>query len=127
MTDITTTGGEAPPINDELARVHTRLAEMERINRNHLEDLTTIAEAIREEAESRDWCDEYGTFVDRLNDRTHGTWLEHCMASAEITFHVRVEGSGTRRDMDDFIDRIQSAIRSTVETEDNVDEVYIDY
>jgi len=36
---------------------------------NHQADIDLISQVLMEEAENRDWCDEYDRVIDRLNDR----------------------------------------------------------
>ncbi|RPI04677.1 MAG: hypothetical protein EHM63_09820 [Actinobacteria bacterium] len=51
-------------------------------------DIGIIADALREEAISRDWCSDYGVFVDGLNCQTSQPWLQHCMEDRVATFVV---------------------------------------
>lgn len=54
------------------------------------QDLKIIADALLEEAQERDWCGEYDTYVDRVNARTSQPWLKHCERWWTATFTVTV-------------------------------------
>ena len=112
---------DIPGLRAELAELRQRLADAQRAVAWHTQDLERIAEAIREEAQNREWCTEYGEFVDRMNDRTHGTWLEHCVSSTDVTYRVRVEGSGRPDDMSGFAERICNVLSDALDDEDNVE------
>jgi hypothetical protein len=57
-------------------------------------DLRMLADALRDEAISRGWCGEYGTFVDRVNSRMSEEWLQHCLETYEFTYQVRIRVEG---------------------------------
>jgi hypothetical protein len=50
-------------------------------------DLEVIAEALRDEAESRGWCDDYNEFVSKVSDKTS----EHHLLPLEQEYEVEVE------------------------------------
>jgi hypothetical protein len=54
-------------------------------------DLKIIAEALRDEAVNRDWCDEFAQFVDAVNDRTQGEWLQKANVEYLVRFRVTVK------------------------------------
>jgi hypothetical protein len=54
-------------------------------------DLEVIAEALRDEAESRGWCDEYNEFVDKVSEKTSG----HHLIPLEQEYEVEVEVTAT--------------------------------
>jgi hypothetical protein len=56
----------------------------------HESDLRIIADALRNEAVEREWCDEYGRFVDRVNRITNGDWLERCDNTYAVSVLVRL-------------------------------------
>ena len=50
-------------------------------------DLEVIAEALRDEAESRGWCDEYNNFVTQVSEKTS----EHHLLPLEQEYEVEVQ------------------------------------
>jgi hypothetical protein len=56
-------------------------------------DLEVIAEALRDEAESRGWCDEYNDFVSKVSEKTS----EHHLLALEQEYEVDVEVEATVR------------------------------
>jgi hypothetical protein len=56
-------------------------------------DLEVIAEALRDEAESRGWCDEYNDFVTQVSEKTS----EHHLLPLEQEYEVDVEVEATVR------------------------------
>jgi hypothetical protein len=75
-------------LNTELDATGVRLQAQQRMTDAMRTDISLIAEEILEEALSRDWCSEYGTFVDRVNGRTSQPWLQHCMEERTAEFVV---------------------------------------
>lgn len=73
-------------------------------------DLTTIGGLLRQEAISRQWCDEYGTFVDKVNRATHGTWLEKCSQDFTVTVSVRFDI--TSQDADTAAEQVEEFMRN---------------
>ena len=63
---------------------------MKRTNRL-ISDLGIIAEALRNEAENREWCDEYNEFCDTVNSKTE----EHPLIPLEQEYEVEVEVTAT--------------------------------
>lgn len=53
-------------------------------------DLKIIADALLEEAQEREWCSEYDSYVDRVNARTSEPWLQRCARQWAATFTVTV-------------------------------------
>jgi hypothetical protein len=77
-------------------------------------DLRLIASALREEASSRQWCDEYGTFIDRLNTHTSQVWLQHCNETYTWTFIVRVDATVPPGQAETIREEIRGAIQNTI-------------
>ena len=48
-------------------------------------DFSLVSDLLLEEAQDRDWCDEYDTFVDSVNKRTKKMALQNCQVEYEVT------------------------------------------
>ena len=48
-------------------------------------DFSLVSDLLLEEAQDRDWCDEYDTFVDNVNKRTKKMSLQNCQIEYEVT------------------------------------------
>jgi uncharacterized protein YciU (UPF0263 family) len=53
-------------------------------------DIEIIADELRSEAVARDWCSDYGNYVDNVNARTSQAWLKHCEFTYNMSFYVTV-------------------------------------
>jgi len=101
--DLTSTTSEAVPgqpvINDfdraelegQVGALRRQLDEQVQRNQVLINDLRTMAGALRDEAISRDWCSQYGNFVDEWNAQMSMPWLEHCVVTRELVFQITVE------------------------------------
>jgi chromosome segregation ATPase len=105
--------------NNRRRRFEERVALLE-------QDLRYIGDALLEEAQSRDWCSEYDTFADNVNDHTStGQWLAKC--ARHYTVQLTVSVSGTVRNLDDFQTAVIAAYESTEVDldEGDIDEVTV--
>jgi len=75
-------------------------------------DLRIVADMLREEAISRDWCGDYGTFVDQVNARTSLPWLEHCMEDRILTVSVTFSYACKHGFAEECTEGITGSIRS---------------
>lgn len=57
-------------------------------------DIEIIAESLRDEAMNRDWCSEYGDWIERVNMRTSEVHLLHCSVTEERVYQVTVTVTG---------------------------------
>ena len=48
-------------------------------------DFHIVSELLLDEAQDRDWCEEYDTFVDSVNRRTKKMSLQNCQVEYEVT------------------------------------------
>lgn len=74
-----------------------------------ISDFAIVSDLLLEEAQDRDWCEEYDTFVDQVNKRTKKMSLQNCQVEYEVIVQrvrtvydqvtVTVEG---RRGMDEY-------------------------
>jgi hypothetical protein len=55
------------------------------------QDLQIIATSLRDEALRRDWCGEYGDWIEGVNSLTSEPWLKRCEAKETRRFIVDVE------------------------------------
>lgn len=75
------------------ARVEELLRQVDRLrteNERLRSDIQIIATKLRDEAMNRQWCSEYGEFIDEVNDQTWGDWLEHCEFTRQASFRITV-------------------------------------
>ena len=85
---MTTDVQQAPVVDQSAAaRLHRANEEIALLKK----DLALIADCLLEEAISRDWCDEYGGFVDDVNGRTSEPWLRHCEFTYRLRYSVQVD------------------------------------
>lgn len=54
-------------------------------------DLVTIGTALKAEAEERGWCSDYRYFVENVNQKCSGPWLQPCTARWQLRYEVTVE------------------------------------
>jgi hypothetical protein len=71
-------------------------------------DLQVIAASLRDEAYNRDWCGEYGNWIDNLNPQLSQPWMEHCSRTHTLTFSVTV--SVDTRDLDNAVEMIRNEL-----------------
>lgn len=110
---MTTTPSSTLP-TPEVAEQHARIATLqgqlaEQRSRVELfeQGAEIIAQALLDEAVSRDWCSEYGTFVDEVNGKLPAGFprLRPCEKSYRVSFNVTAT-EDTMSDLETAIDRI---------------------
>jgi hypothetical protein len=97
-------------VNAEREALAVRVEDLVRQVVNLRADISTIAEGLRDEAIERDWCDEYGRFVDNMNGRTSEPHLQRCSFTFEASFQVNVRFTLDGRDYDDALSEMHSYI-----------------
>lgn len=108
MTDVITPEVETPeevnPFQAELNEARVARDWAQRRAEAIEEDFHRLADALLDEAHSRDWCSEYDSFVDRIS----GSLREMSMPTRETEYNVRfnVTLNGTS-DMDDLRSRFE--------------------
>ena len=83
-----------PGAGTEVERLRAELAE---VQRRYDEDLAQIGELMKDEADRRQWCEEYEEVMERINARIHGTLNAARPTAYEVTFSGMVPFSGTIR------------------------------
>jgi hypothetical protein len=78
-------------LNQELYAANEEAETYKKRTVRLLSDIGIIAEALRNEAENREWCDEYNQFCDKVNSKTE----EHHLLSLEQEYEVEVEVTAT--------------------------------
>lgn len=100
MTSTTEEVAPGQPVLNDFDRIELEgrvtnlrrlLSEAEQRHQAVVQDIHTIAARLRDEAIERDWCGQYGIFVDECNAQTSQPWLEHCMVTRTLVFQVSVE------------------------------------
>lgn len=100
MTSTTEAVAPAQPVLDnfsraelegQVANLRRQLTESERRHQTVVNDIQMIATALRSEAMERDWCSQYGDFVEEWNGQMSVPWLEHCTHTRVLVFQVSVE------------------------------------
>ena len=86
-------------------------------------DLLVIGEAVRQEAVDREFCSAYEDFVNRVNSRTHGSWLVERLESVTVRFTVTVSGSGNVAEMASFVDGVRSVLNGAFDDDELVDDI----
>lgn len=61
--------------------------------------LTVVADLLHEEAVNRDWCSEYGEFVDKVNAAVGYPVLTHCVKDFTVSFLVTVTVEAAKSDI----------------------------
>jgi len=61
--------------------------------------LSVVGEMLLNEAENRDWCSEYDTFVDKVNDRLGDEVLQRRARPWSVEFRVTITTTATDSDM----------------------------
>lgn len=85
--------------------------DTQRANERHESDIEKIGEALIDEANSRGWCDEYDTFVNRLNSDLH-VELPHRASEYTVTYtyEVTVYQTVSARNSDEARDMVEDDI-----------------
>lgn len=88
-------------------------------------DITIIAEELRSEAIARDWCADYGNYVDNVNGRTSQPWLLHCEFSYNMSFRVSVTITVTGSS-DDAIEDIRAQLENISLSDGELDSIDVE-
>lgn len=99
---------------EELAAV-MEVAEHRRVRINSLEsDITTIGDMLLDEAEQREWCDEYDSFCRKVNQMVGRDLLMPCSReySVELTVRLEYRSSSGVHDRMDMNNAVYSALNN---------------
>jgi hypothetical protein len=90
-------------------------------------DLELIANALREEALRRDWCSEYGDWIEGVNSSTSEEWLMHCTQTDTRTYTVEVTLTARNGYLNDGFATIANTIQCVGENDglDGIEEVNV--
>lgn len=93
-----------------------------------LNDLTIIGESLRDEAMRREWCGDYGVWIDRINELTSEAWLQHCLANETRVYRVRIDISGRPTSMNDAWNDLYRQLTSVGERIDveDIDDITVE-
>ena len=91
-------------------RMAVRAGEQEALVTLRTRDLGIVANMLRDEAVRRDWCSDYGTFVDQVNGATDGEWLYHCTEERVASFTVSVTYTCRYGQADTCYDELYAAL-----------------
>jgi len=80
-------------------------------------DIAIIGDSLREEALRRDWCSEYGDWIEGVNAQTSDQWLQHCTQTDTRSFVVEVTLTARNGYLNDGFASLASVLRSVEETE----------
>ena len=95
VTDTIDSTTEINPLQLELDDLKVRYENLQEVHRKYSQDLDTIGTMLKEEAERRDWCNDYNEFVDEVNAATHYPHLESF--SKDYSVEVVLTFSGSAR------------------------------
>lgn len=105
---------EVEGLNERITYVNERNANLSLVVSQWESDAEKVAEALREEAIRRDWCSDYGDFVERVNRRTARFELLSCSRDYVVSFtvdvHVNARTPDEAQEMAEG--EVNSAIRS---------------
>ena len=97
----------------EFHRVSVNLADYQRLKNDYYKDIELLADMLREEAENRNWCEEYDNFVDNFNSQSKVATIEPRTNDyeVEVTFDIciRVTNSvvTSARNADEAVDNVR--------------------
>jgi hypothetical protein len=84
-------------------------------------DLRLIADMLRNEAQRREWCSEYGDWIDVVNARTSSAWLRHCAETEDRTYIVTFRLTGNSDQLSDGWNAVESALYATLDNAADLD------
>ena len=88
--DIAALQAEVVGLGQRVTTLTTQQERTQQALNARARELEIIAEMLREEAESRDWCDEYGTFVDKVNRACGRDVLQHCSRTYTVSVDLTI-------------------------------------
>src|SRR5262245_21739090 len=83
---------EAMNLRGVVEALQSQLDGCQRARERLAADCRVIATALREEAEEREWCDEYEGFITKVNPTLSQAWLQAPERNFTWTFVVSIEG-----------------------------------
>ena len=130
MTDLQITDVTATPeyqrLKEDFIRVEMSRSHWENMARNyekqHIDDIHKIGQALINEATTRDWCDLYDEFVDDLNKELHRPLdVRQHSYSVEVEYTVKVHREIEATKYDDALDSLREDVEREIGAIDDVD------
>jgi len=98
-----------------------RLTATESARQRLAEDCATIAAELLSEAERREWCDEYDSFVHSLNTQLSQRWFKACPRESTHTFTVTVGVTAPSESYEDICEQLKEYLEGAAEGVSNSD------
>lgn len=130
MTDLQITDVTASPeyqrLKEDFIRVEMSRSHWENMARNyekqHIDDIHKIGQALINEATTRDWCDLYDEFVDDLNKELHRPLdVRQHSYSVEVEYTVKIHREVEATKYDDALDSLREDVEREIGAIDDVD------
>ena len=130
MTDLQITDVTATPeyqrLKEDFIRVEMSRSHWENMARNyekqHIDDIHKIGQALINEATTRDWCDLYDEFVDDLNKELHRPLdVRQHSYSVEVEYTVKIHREIEATKYDDALDSLREDVEREIGAIDDVD------
>lgn len=130
MTDLQITDVTATPeyqrLKEDFIRVEMSRSHWEHMARNyekqHINDIHKIGQALINEATTRDWCDLYDEFVDDLNKELHRPLdVRQHSYSVEVEYTVKIHREIEATKYDDALDSLREDVEREIGAIDDVD------
>jgi hypothetical protein len=125
ITDVTATP-EYQRLKEDFIRVEMSRSHWENMARNyekqHIDDIHKIGQALINEATTRDWCDLYDEFVDDLNKELHRPLdVRQHSYSVEVEYTVKIHREIEATKYDDALDSLREDVEREIGAIDDVD------
>lgn len=97
----------------EFHQFANRMALLGMDKTNYQSDIELIGDMLREEAESRSWCEEYDSFIDHFNSKSKAAYIEprsnDYQVDVEMEYTIRVKGTvyTSARNEDEAVDNVR--------------------
>lgn len=130
MTDLQITDVTATPeyqrLKEDFIRVEMSRSHWENMARNyekqHIDDIHKIGQALINEATTRDWCDLYDEFVDDLNKELHRPLdVRQHSYSVEVEYTVKIHREIEATKYDDALDSLREDVEREIGAIDDVE------
>lgn len=130
MTDLQITDVTATPeyqrLKEDFIRVEMSRSHWENMARNyekqHIDDIHKIGQALINEATTRDWCDLYDEFVDDLNKELHRPLdVRQHSYSVEVEYTVKIHREIDAKTYDEALELLRGDAEREIGAIDDVD------
>ena len=97
----------------EFHRLSVNLYDFQRLKNDYYKDIELLGQMLLEEAETRQWCEEYDTFIDRFNEKSKVATIEprsndyEVEVTYEITIRVTNSVITAARNEDEAMDNVR--------------------